>query len=367
MQNFRNRLIIGFVLVFGIYVVLLLVFDSTGQFSKETWNTFKQFPLWLVPVILLTQVSAGIFRFLEWHYYLGVINARAKLSLKDSIIIFVAGFIFAVSPGKAAEVLKAVLLKLKTGVPVVVSAPIVFAERVVDGLAVILTLFFTLLIAGDQVQLGEYRAISQGVVFTSTALLVGGLIVVQIAPLAYFCLNLLQRIPILSKTYEPLLRFYESSREIFKLKHIIPTTILGMGVYISSAAGYTLVLWGFGLDITWTLILQVAFIVGVVSAIGAVSFTPNGAGITEVSNLAMLNAIIGVTNPLLTVSIAAAASIIQSFLHKWFRVVVGLIVAIIYRKQLFTSEFDEELSTLSRPPQQPESYQQESSYVDVAR
>lgn len=351
MRKYHNQIIAGLVIVFAIYLVLVIFLDTGSQFDRGVLSTIRDFPLWLFFILCLTQISAGFFRFLEWHYYLGVIDARDKISLKDSLIIFVAGFTMVVSPGKVAELLKAVFLKMKTGVPVVVSSPVVIAERVVDGLAVILTLTVTLLVASDRLHLDNLpdpltRGVVEGIIYTSALLLFGGLVVVQIAPLARFFLDVLAQIPLLSRLHDPLSEFYESSREIFKLKHVIPTTIMGVGVYLSSTTGFVLILWGFGLTLDVELVVQVAFIVGVASAVGALSFVPNGAGVTEVSNFAMLTAIVAPEHPSLTPDIAAAAALMQGFFHKWFRVVVGMGVAFVYRDRLFTSELEAELELM---------------------
>lgn len=343
MRKYRKQILIGLSIVFAIYIVLLLVMDNSGQFGDGVISAMREFPLWLVPVLCLTQISAGFFRFLEWQYFLGVIDARDKISVKDSAIIFVSAFTMVVSPGKLAEVLKSVFLKMKTGVPIFRSAPIVFAERVVDGLAVIITLTITLIVAGDWLELGDYRNISQGVIFSSAAILGFGLIVVQIRPLAYFCLNLLARIPLLNRLHEPLTEFYESSYEIFKLRHVIPTTIMGIGVYLSSTTGFMLVMFGFGLEFSWELLVEITFIVGVASAIGALSFVPNGAGVTEVTNLGMLLALVAPQHPEMTPAVAGAAALIQGFFHKWFRVLVGMGVAFVYRDTLFTSDLETEI------------------------
>ncbi len=343
MQKYRNQLIAGLGIALAVYVFILIVADSNGQFDAGVAEDLRRFPVWLFIPLILTQVSAGFFRFLEWQYFLGVINARDKISVQESAIIFTASFSFVVSPGKLAEVLKSVLLKMKTGVLVATSAPIVIAERVVDGIAVIVTLIMTLLIAGNMLQLGPYRGMSEGIVYSSAFVLVAGLIVLQIAPLAYFCLDILGRLPLVGRLQESLTRFYESSREIFKLKHVIYTTGLGLGVYLSSTIGFVLVMWGFGLQVTPTLFVQAAFIVGVASAIGALSFVPNGAGITEISNAAMLMAIVAPSNPEMTLGVAATTALIQGFFHKWFRVLVGMGVAVIYRKRLFTTELESEI------------------------
>lgn len=349
MQKYRKQIITGLVIVLGMYILMLIIFDTSGQFDdgEGLKEALASFPLWLIPVLCLTQISAGFFRFLEWHYYLGVIDARDKISLKDSIIIFVSAFTMVVSPGKVAEVLKSVFLKMKTGVPIARSAPIVIAERVVDGLAVIVTLVITLAIASERLDLGDYEDISKGIIFTSAALIIGGLIVVQIKPLAYFVLNdIVAKIPLVNRLHEPLVEFYESSREIFLLKHVIPTTIMGIGVYLSSTTGFLLIMWGFGAEMSGDLILKIAFIVGVSSAVGALSFVPNGAGVTELTNYGMLNALVASSDPAITPAIAAAAALMQGFFHKWFRVLVGMGVAFVYRKRLFTAELEEELATM---------------------
>ncbi len=351
MQKYRKQIITGVAIVLAIYIGLLFVLDSGDQFDEGVLNTIRQYPLWLVPLLALTQISAGMFRFWEWHYYLGVIDARDKISIKDSAIIFVAAFTMVVSPGKVAEVLKSVFLKVKTDVPIAKSAPIVVAERVVDGLAVIITLTLTLIVSGDRLDLGSYESLSRSVIFSSAFILGTGLIVVQISPLAYFCLDIVGKIPVLQRMQNVLTEFYESSRQIFKLRHVIPTTMMGMGVYLSSTIGFMLVLYGFRLEISVELLMQVAFIVGVSSAVGALSFVPNGAGVTEVTNLGMLLALVAPTHPELTPAIAGAAALIQGFFHKWFRVLVGMIVAFIYRKWLFTSDLDREIAEMKSQEQ----------------
>src|SRR5215813_9072632 len=113
MQKYRNRIIAGFAIGFVIYVVLLL-FVNTGDLLQQ----LRIYP-WelLIPVILLKFVS-WFCRFMQWHYFLGVIGANDKIKRFDSVVLFIAGFSMAVSPGKIAEMLKAVVLKTKTGIPI---------------------------------------------------------------------------------------------------------------------------------------------------------------------------------------------------------------------------------------------------------
>ena len=337
MGKYRNRILLGFGIAFVIYVGMLL-FTNT----EELVGHLRSYPWGLLfPLIALKMVSWA-FRFWEWHYYLGVIGAQDKISLFDSLVIFISGFTMTVSPGKIAEVLKAVILKVRTGVPVAVSAPVVIAERVVDGIAVLFITLAALVLAGDQIDFGAYRPL----ILLSVALITAGMIAVQIEPLAYFFLDLLKRLPVVKRFHQPLVDFYESSREIFKLKHVIPTAAMGVVAYLADAVGFTLILSGFGLEITWLLFLQATFIAGFSAAIGALSGVPNGAGVTEVSGSAMIMALIAPGNPALTASAALTAAVIEGFFHKWFRVFVSMVVAIIYRKRLFPAEVEQTLNEM---------------------
>ncbi len=346
-RKYRNQLFLGILLILGLYILLLVIADSQGQLSKEdgAFAQIRAFPWLLVIPIMISQFLVIAFRFFEWHYYLGVIDARDKISLFDSIIIFITAFTMVVSPGKSAEVIKAALLKSKTGVSIARSTPVVLAERIVDGLAVIVIVFVALVISGDLLNLGSYGAIDYGalsatLIYTSMALIVGGLIVVQIRPLAMFFLNILGYVPLLRRLQQPLTDFYESSREIFHLRHVIPMTLVGVGVYLWSIVGFVIILYGFGLEVTWQLVLQAAFIAGVVSAVGAFSFVPNGAGVTEVTTGAMLLALVAPVQPIVTPELAVAIALLTSLFLKWFRVFLGLVVGFTFRKRLFSEDLE---------------------------
>lgn len=326
MRKYRNRILAGFALVFVIYVGLLLFVNT-----EELLANLRAYPWQLFIAVVLLKLVAWVFRFGQWQYYLGVIEARNKISVFDSVVIYLSGFTMVISPGKIAEVLKSVILKVKTGIPVARSAPVVVAERVVDGVAVVVVVFLVMLIGGDKVDLGGYGIL----ILFSAAVLTLGLIAVQIRPLAYFLLGICGKLPLIKRAVRSLVEFYESSREILSLRHVIPTTMMGSLAHLADSFGFTIVLSGFGMEITWTLFLQATAIVGLAAAVGALSGLPNGAGVTEVSTSAALMAIVAPQNPVVTQSVAFTAALIEGFFHKWFRVCTGMLVAIIFRRRLF--------------------------------
>lgn len=60
----------------------------------------------------------------------------------------------------------------------------------------------------------------------------------------------------------------------------------------------------------------------------------------------MLLALVAPLNPIVTPALAAAAALVQGFFHKWFRVVVGLLVGIVFRKRLFSDDLENILAEI---------------------
>jgi glycosyltransferase 2 family protein len=352
MRKYRNQILIGLSLAFLIYIGLLALIDT-----KALIEHLETYPwIILLPVVLLKVISWGL-HFLKWQYFLGVIGARDKISVSDSLILFVSSFTLVVSPGKLGEVLKAVVLKAKTDVPIARSVPVVIAERIIDGTSVLTIVFVALLLGGSVINLSDWARL---VIFGATAALVVGIIAVQIKPLAYFILDILGKLPLVKRIHKPLIEFYESTREVFQLKHVVVATLLGGLAYGIDAIGMTLVLSGFGLAFTWALFLQTMFIFGLTAAVGALSGSPNGAGTTELSSGGLYASIITPMNPIFDTTAIAAAVLVGGFLYKWLRVLVGMAVALIFRKRLFTSSVESAIAEMEAEKAKTTSYTVES-------
>lgn len=337
MQKYLNRAMIGFAIAILIYAVYLFIAETRSD--ESAIEIIRTFPTGLLFPLVILQLFAFFFRWLEWHYYLGVIGARHKITVADSMILQLASFTMAVSPGKAGELLKSVVLKTKTGTEISVSAPIVLAERVVDGIAVILMMALAVTFGGDATSLQAWQRNS---ILVSAGILITGLVVVQLKPIVYFFLNLLTHIPFLSRLQGALGDFYDSSREIFHLRHVIPMVIVGFGVYGCSAITMFLILRGFGQEPTLSLFLQSTIIAGVSAAVGALSGSPNGAGATEGSTQWIL-----ITGFGFGAGAALAVALLHGFFNKWFRVFLGMIIGVIFRKRLFTPSLEIELASVA--------------------
>ncbi len=310
----RNKLIAGF--VFGLVVVIALLLASDARALGRQLEGFN----WVVlPAALALTLFNYALRFLKWHYYLHVIGVRG-IGVVESAALFVGGFTLAVSPGKAAEVLKSVVLKEMTGTPVSRSAPVVLAERLSDGLAMLL-----LASAGVLVYPRYWPAFA-----AVLGVLLLGIVVVQIRPLARHLLQAAGRLPLLRRFAVELEAFYESSYDLLTLKNLALAIGLGVVSWAGEGVAFYLILQELGLPAGGELLFQAVFILAFATIVGAVSGLPGGLGAAEASVGAMLVALVGLDRPT-----AGAATLLIRFCTLWFGVTLGLIALLAFRRRLF--------------------------------
>ena len=350
MRKYRNQVLAGLLFI---TVVLIAVIAVTGV--EELAEKLDDFPLWVfVPVFLLKCVN-WLLRYIEWRYFLGVIGVRTVRGLRerpqpnpeqpiirerDSAVLWMAGLTLSISPGKLAEVLKALVLKNLSGMDFSRGAPVIFLERLVDGLAVIPLTTIAMLAVGsrletEDVSLGYVRAVLLGV---TLALVVGSLLV-QIKPLAYWFLDLIRDWPLLRRIQEPLRKLYESGYDLIKLRHLIPTTLIGVAAYTTDCIGFYLLLHGLGIEGGWTLFGQATFILGFSVIVASLSTLPGGAGGRELTIGPMLIGIVGLSK----VESGTATFLIGLF-QLWIGVLIGLVIIAVFRDTLFPPALEDEIA-----------------------
>jgi uncharacterized protein (TIRG00374 family) len=287
------------------------------------------------PVVLALTLVNYALRFLKWHYYVRLIGARG-LAWSDSLRMFVGGFPLALSPGKLAEPLKAVWLNQYTGVPVARGIPVIAAERISDGLAVLL--------------LSTLGVIAYPRYWPVFALVLAGLLAVivgsQIRPLALWLLGVAERLPILSRlgrsggpglpapgpqaqVVAHLREFYEGMYRLFGPKNTAIAVGLGTVSWLAEGIGFYLVLRGLGLPPSAETLSVAVFVLAFSTVVGAVSSLPGGLGAAEASIAGML---------LFTLALpqdtAATATLLIRFFTLWFGLLLGLVVLFSSRRLL---------------------------------
>lgn len=312
-SDLRNKVIIS--VVFGIAVVAMLGMVAD---LPRTVVALRRFAWGYLPLILgLTLFNYGL-RFVKWHYYLSQIGA-GHVGLWDSLKIFVAGFTMVMTPGKVGEFYKAWALKETNDVAISRAAPIVLAERLTDGLAMVM-------LASAGLVLYRYGA---AMLIGGAAIMGGFVVIVQIRPLALWLLDLGERLPIIARFAHSLHEFYESAYRLLGFKNLI--FAVGLGIVSWGAEGIALyfVLIGLGFVGTPALLIQAVSALASSTILGAISFLPGGLGVADGSLTGLLL--------LLTdtgADTAVAATVVIRFATLWFGVVLGILTLVGYRSEL---------------------------------
>ena len=105
---------------------------------------------------------------------------------------------------------------------------------------------------------------------------------------------------------------------MLRWKPILIALALSAAAWFGECLAFFLVLLGFGLDPTWTLLLQATLIYGGASLFGAITLLPGGVGATEGSMTSLVQVLIG-----LSATVASAATLLVRVCTLWFAIIIG--------------------------------------------
>jgi len=230
--------------------------------------------------------------------------------LLESAGIFFGGMAMTITPGKVGEWVKSYLLSQRHGVPFAVSAPIILAERLTDGVAMLL------LALGGLLLYGYGRELIVLIALGAVALVV----FTQVRALPLALLDRLEGLPVVGTRMHHLHAFYESAHRLFRLPALLLAVGLGLISWGGECVAFYLVLIGLGVPSTPELLLQAAFVLAVSTLVGSVSMLPGGLAVAE-GSIAGLLLVLGVTHE---PAVAAAATLLIRFATLWFGVLVGV-------------------------------------------
>ena len=291
--------------------IIILVGISIFSDAKALIGTLADFNYGLLPIILLLAPLNYIFRYLKWHYYLRLIGVN--VDFKENIIIFFSGFSMTITPGKLGELLKTYMLKQKYNIPISVTAPLVFGERLTDAISMLILscIGFTVFNYG------------LNVIIIFMIIIIIGIMVVQNKELCLSLIALLRKIPLMKNKSELLYNFYNSTYVLFKWNNLIIAVLIGVisWGFEGYVVYYTLMAMGYHISA-----LASIFVVSFSSIIGAVSMLPGGLLATEGSLIGIL-IIMNIPK-----TAAVGATIVTRFSTLWLGVIIGIIFLFIAGK-----------------------------------
>lgn len=309
MNNLRRKLILAFLL--GFLVLLGITFLSD---YRAVAGALAKFEIRYLPLILVLTFLNYLLRFVKWQYLLRQIDV--DIAGKESFKIFLSGLAMAMTPGKVGELLKSFLLREIKGVPVSRTAPVIFAERLSDGFAMLI-----LALAGMTVfRYGrEMLAVTAGVMLT---VLLAVLLAVLSPAVRRRLISLAVRLPLLNKFEQVLHRLFDSTLRVVRPRVLAYCILIGTVSWFFESVAFYFVFLGLGYKLS---LLAATFTLAFSTVVGAVSMLPGGLGAAEGSILGIL-LFLGVPN-----SIAGGATILIRFCTLWFGVLLGLAALLRYR------------------------------------
>ena len=238
---------------------------------------------------------------------------QIPLDGRSSLIIFLAGLILSVTPGKAGELLKAYFIRERLQIPISHSAPAVLCERLTDLIALIL-----LAVIG-------ISTFSEGFV----PLLIGaGVLTLLLLFLAWpgaaqLAIDVLAHLPIIGRHADGLKATYDGLLRLVAPGSLIVGVGLSVIAWFAECLGFFLILLGFGATIG---VVPATFIYSFATLFGAVTLLPGGLGATEgsMSGLLVLQEV-----PLAD---AVGATFVIRICTLWFAVAIGAYVLLKYRR-----------------------------------
>lgn len=307
-------------IVLGVVVVAIL---SIATDAREVGASLAQFHWGAVWAILGWTLFNYVLRWLKWDYYLRKLDMGHGVSRADSGLLFTSGMLMAVTPGKVGEVFKSYLLRRINGTPISASAPIVLAERLTDGLGMLLLM---------AVGLNLYPR-ARPLFWLLVVFGIIGIAALQYRPLAVWLLDRMERVPVAKRAAPAARSFYESSFQLLSWRLLLVSTVLSIVSWGGECVAFFYVLTGFGIAPSLNLLLIATFTFAASTLFGLVSFLPGGLGTSEASSAALLRFLVpGMTNP-----VAAAATIIIRFCTLWFGVTLGLVAYLIFERRYRSS------------------------------
>lgn len=305
LKKLQQRLLIS--LGVGLLVVLLLSLLGDVQ---AVASSLQQFQWGYLPLILGLTALNYVLRWLKWDYFLRYLKMNDGVSTLDSGLLFTAGMIMSVTPGKIGEVFKSYLLKQLNNTPITASAPIVLMERLTDGLAMLLLMALGLTLYPP----------ARPVFAVLLVATVAGILLVQHRWLCERLLAWVATLPAGSRIAPRLTVVYDSTRQLLGWRILLIATVISVVSWGCECVAFYFVLVGLGVEGTWLLLLQATFIFAASTLFGLISLLPGGLGTSEVTSAGLLVAMVG-----MSLASATAATILIRFGTLWFGVGLGVV------------------------------------------
>ncbi|MBI4895133.1 MAG: flippase-like domain-containing protein [Candidatus Aenigmarchaeota archaeon] len=258
----------------------------------------------LLLALVLATVSHTFLKVFKWKVLLD------NVPYKDLLPIQMVGMTISnFTPGRIAEPVKNILLKIKKNIPVSESLQSVIFERIIDIVVLVLISFIGILVFSvGSIQILAYLSI--GVFLTIVLLLV---FMIYKRSFGIIIFNFFRKFPIANRLSKDFIETFYKKR--FSKKPLIKCFLISLIVWLLEGVVFYLCILSFGITVSPLIAIG---IVSLAILIGNISFLPGGIGSSEIVMILLLT-LVGV--PSVT---AAASTILFRILTFWYMAFLGL-------------------------------------------
>jgi uncharacterized membrane protein YbhN (UPF0104 family) len=298
--TFRN-FVFGMILGGVVYLILILVSNW-----EQLFDYLGMIPVEIILIAMGLSFLNYLCRFVKWLLFTK--SLQLKIPLLYNFKVFMAGLALAITPAKAGEAIRAVLLKKGSDIDLSKGLASTFSERLIDLLAVTIISIVGIIVMGFE---SDYLIILLAIFF----FVVVGIII--------FLSNHLYRI--FSKVFflgpwKIMGNYIDNFRSDVVITFQLPVfggaLIFGIIGWTCECLAFMLIAHSLGISMTFQMAM---FIYATSSIIGAISFLPGGLGLME-GGLSFL--VIDLLSVTYTQSVAL--TLVIRFTTLWFGVGVGL-------------------------------------------
>ncbi len=296
-------------LLCGLAVVVLFLFGREAL--GEAWASFR--PAWAAPVLALSLINYGL-RFLKWDRLLR--DCDLPVPFTANARLYFACLAMVVTPGRLGELYKLVFLRRLHRIPASRSLSPLLMERITDALAVVILI-------GVRFVEGAAEAVAVVVAAGLAVLLVGAVLA---APTwSRRAASVCARLPGLRSRAGGIEAGLLRHRVLLRPHSLGPALGLSLVAWWAECWGLYCILQGLGAEVG---ILQATWVYALATILGNLTFLPGGLGATELSLVALLSSV-GVVE-----AVGIGAMVLIRAATLWFAVVLGLVVSLVFRRDL---------------------------------
>ncbi len=300
----------------GLVLIGAALFADVDRLGEAT----TAFPLVMVLPAIGLAFGNYLVRAVRFRRYLSAIGAPVPYG--EALQIFIAGFVFTVSPGKMGEVFKAWLLKERRGVSLTDAATVVVAERFTDVLGLLC------IAAIGVARFGAYRLLFL-VVLGLTIVFLAGVAHPRALPALVAALRgPLQRWPSAERGLDAIQRGHGAMRRLCRPALLLEATSLAAVAWLLECFAFRLLLDGAGAGGGFG---EAVIVYAMATLFGAVSMLPGGVGSTEAVMVALgLQAAFGFG---LGAAKMTLVTLLIRFATLWFAVALGVVALVGLRRK----------------------------------